>query len=186
MYTILILNQKGGVGKTTIADELAFALERRGYDVGFQNLDNQGGAVHQASLIDGTEDYVVIDTPGTLSKDCAKWCKAADVVLMPTHASNLDLVPLLRCWDIAADSGMRGKRAVVVNKYDPRRRADQDFIRFLQNAEMPVWAEIPQATAFVQANAYAESVYDIDPSGKAAGAIEKLADRIEKELRNGD
>ena len=29
MYTILMLNQKGGVGKTTIADELSFALERR-------------------------------------------------------------------------------------------------------------------------------------------------------------
>lgn len=35
MYTILMLNQKGGVGKTTIADELSFALERRGKTVAF-------------------------------------------------------------------------------------------------------------------------------------------------------
>ena len=28
MKTVLVCNQKGGVGKTLIADELAFALER--------------------------------------------------------------------------------------------------------------------------------------------------------------
>lgn len=184
MYTILILNQKGGVGKTTIADELAFAFERKGYDVCFQNLDNQGGAVHAPSMIDGSEDFVIIDTPGALSKDFSKWCKAADVVLMPTHASNLDLVPLLRCWDIAKDSGTKAKLAVVVNEYDGRRRADQDFMRFLRNAEMPVWAELPQATAFVQANAYQQSVYDIDAHSKATLAIECLAERIERELGN--
>lgn len=43
MYTILMLNQKGGVGKTTIADELSFALERRGKTVAFVTTDPQGG-----------------------------------------------------------------------------------------------------------------------------------------------
>ena len=41
---ILLVNQKGGVGKTTFADEIAWGLERRGHKVGFGNLDPQGGA----------------------------------------------------------------------------------------------------------------------------------------------
>lgn len=184
MNNILIINQKGGVGKTTIADELAFALERRGYNVVFQNLDNQGGAVHQPSMADGSEDYAVIDTPGSLNKDLSKWAKAADVVLMPTHASNLDLIPLLRCWDIVRDSGTKAKLAIIVNEYDERRRADRDFMKFIRNAEMPVWACIPQATAFVQANAFAQSVYDIDANSKATKAIEELTDRVVKETDN--
>lgn len=184
MYNILIINQKGGVGKTTLADELAFALERRDYEVVFQNLDNQGGATHTSTLADGTEDFAVIDTPGALNKDLSKWVRAADVVLMPTHASNLDLIPLLRCWDIVKDSGGGVKVAVIVNEYDDRRRADQDFMKFLKNAEMPVWACIPQATAFVQANAFAQSVYDINPKSKATQAIETLTDRVLKELEN--
>ena len=47
MYTVLFLNQKGGVGKTTLADELAFALERRGMSVAFVSTDPQGGSVHE-------------------------------------------------------------------------------------------------------------------------------------------
>lgn len=39
MFTILFLNQKGGVGKTTLADELAFALERRGSTVAFVSTE---------------------------------------------------------------------------------------------------------------------------------------------------
>ena len=44
---IAVANQKGGVGKTTFADEIAWGLERRGVKVGFGNLDRQGGGVLQ-------------------------------------------------------------------------------------------------------------------------------------------
>ena len=69
MYTILMLNQKGGVGKTTIADELSFALERRGKTVAFVTTDPQGGSVHE--VCDDPDfaeecDFQVVDTAGVL------------------------------------------------------------------------------------------------------------------------
>jgi chromosome partitioning protein len=75
MYTILMLNQKGGVGKTTIADELSFALERRGKTVAFVTTDPQGGSVHE--ICDDPDfaeecDFQVVDTAGVLVGGAAR------------------------------------------------------------------------------------------------------------------
>lgn len=67
MLTILIANQKGGVGKTTIADELAFELERRGASVSFISTDPQGGSVHETDDGDEERDWRIVDTPGVLA-----------------------------------------------------------------------------------------------------------------------
>ena len=40
MKNILVCNQKGGVGKSLIADELAFSFERSGIPVSFFDLDS--------------------------------------------------------------------------------------------------------------------------------------------------
>ena len=42
MKTILVCNQKGGVGKSLCADEIAFSFERSGIPVSFYDLDTQG------------------------------------------------------------------------------------------------------------------------------------------------
>lgn len=48
MYNILVCNQKGGVGKSLIADELAFSFERSGIPLNFYDLDSQGGTIHRS------------------------------------------------------------------------------------------------------------------------------------------
>ena len=83
MLTILIANQKGGVGKTTIADELAFELERRGASVSFISTDPQGGSVHETDDGDKERDWRIVDTPGVLADALPEWCEAADMVLVP-------------------------------------------------------------------------------------------------------
>lgn len=55
MKTILVCNQKGGVGKSLCADEIAFSFERSGIPVSFYDLDTQGGTLHETHEADGAQ-----------------------------------------------------------------------------------------------------------------------------------
>ena len=59
MKTILVCNQKGGVGKSLVADEIAFSFERSGIPVSFYDLDAQGGTLHRTQEADGAQVAVV-------------------------------------------------------------------------------------------------------------------------------
>ena len=120
MYTILMLNQKGGVGKTTIADELSFALERRGKTVAFVTTDPQGGSVHEVcNDPDFAEecDFQVVDTAGVLVGGVNDWCRAANLILVPMLPSTRDMEPTLRTLDIVRESGTGAKAYVIVNNF---------------------------------------------------------------------
>ena len=113
MYTIAILNQKGGSGKTTIATNLAHALHKSGSAVLLVDSDpqgsardwnaaNEGGILPVVGLdretlaidlkaIKGGYDYAVIDGAPQLTKLAAAAVKAADVVLIPVQPSPYDI-----------------------------------------------------------------------------------------------
>lgn len=55
MKNILIINRKGGVGKTLVADELAFALEAKNVPYCFYDLDGQGGTLHEPVEMDNAD-----------------------------------------------------------------------------------------------------------------------------------
>lgn len=182
MKTILIANQKGGVGKTTVADELAFALEHLGYSVVFTNLDPQGGTVHEPTAPNGTEDFQIVDTPGSLNQDFVRWCENADLVLFPTLPSERDKAPLERCYTLLKRAKIPfSKTGVVVNRLDLRREVDREFIKFLENEGYPVWGTLPTATAFSKSAEKHTSVFDLYPKSKATIAITELAKRVTKE-----
>ena len=85
MITIAISSQKGGVGKTTVAINLAHAFARSGRRTVLVDADPQGSVglslTRQSRLLDGFYDF--IDDQGK---------RAADLVV-PTRLETLSLIP---------------------------------------------------------------------------------------------
>ena len=165
MKTILVCNQKGGVGKSLVADEIAFSFERSGIPVSFYDLDTHGGTLP------------VVDTPGALQEGLADWLKEADVVVIPARTTSRDIEPLMRMRKAVFKNG-RAKIVYVMNGWN-RFKASRDFMEWFEGlAGDQTVATLPQSEAFVQAGAAGKSVVEFDRRGKAAKATLALVGTV--------
>ena len=124
--TILVTNQKGGVGKTWIADELCFMCENSDMPYTFRDYDMQGGSNHQPVESDDPA-LVIIDTPGALQENLNSWIKAADLIIVPTLMTKVCIEPLERMLEILKPWQRMGKEVVVVLNQWNRFTACADF-----------------------------------------------------------
>ena len=53
---ILFINEKGGVGKTTLVDEMCFEAEAKGIPYSLHNLDPQGTLLHEPHNFSDVDD----------------------------------------------------------------------------------------------------------------------------------
>lgn len=167
---ILVLNRKGGSGKTTIADELMFSLERSNISSAFVDLDEQQTSIHEDSSA-GKEnaDVWVIDTPGALSNHIENWIADADVVVVPTNPSARDIPMLLETLENVRTYGRNVHLVIVINRFT-RYTASQQFLDVVQKVreEGEIITTIPQSEVFQKAFIHHRSVIDEAPKSVAA------------------
>lgn len=167
---ILIYNRKGGVGKTLVADELLFSLERSGTPHAFIDLDDQGSSIHADTTADSeAADVVIVDTPGAFSKEVQTWMEDADVIVIPVSASGRDIVQMAAALEAARLYAPDTPRVIVANKFN-KFKAAQEFMQALAELQQEgeTLVTLPAAEAFQNGYLEDRSVVDLAPKSAAA------------------
>jgi chromosome partitioning protein len=199
---IALAQRKGGVGKTTLAVNLAGELCRRGLDVGLVDADPQRSAclwgelghlafdVHELCVRESVSQWAqaVRDLPHThVVMDCAPHdrilgaaCALASLVIVPCTPSGLDLEAAAQTLSIV--NAVRHRRRsdlnviLVPNRVDSRTLEGRQIVAEMASFGEPVGPAIGSRSGFVRAFSSGLSICDFDQHGLAAGEITRLCD----------
>ena len=186
MKTILVASSKGGVGKTTVATQLAAQAAIEGLNTVLVDADPQGSSTRWAERradlpsavlpVDGTrkawqkrvpEDAqrVVIDAPaGAMTGELEPYLDIADAMVVPVPPSALDIeatVPFLNA--LAKHPRVRKGElpiALVGNKLKPWTNASQQAMDILRQWGVPLVAELRDSQSYVLLTGLGRSLFD--------------------------
>ncbi len=205
MYTVAILSQKGGTGKTTLTLHLAVAAERAGQSAAVIDLDPQASAAEWKDSRSAETPVVVpvpstrlpraleaaraggatltlIDTAPHATDVALAAAEAADLILIPCRAGILDLRAI---GTTARAVKLAGKRAFVVLNAMPSRApyvlADARSAVAVHGLEVaPITMQ--QRAAYAHALTAGQTAQEYEPTGKAADEMSQLYAWLNREL----
>jgi chromosome partitioning protein len=194
MYTVALIAQKGGTGKTTIAIGLAVAAEQAGKTALIVDLDPQSSACNwkdrrpdETPIVTDSQpprlagllstareqgvDFVIIDTPARLEQSALAAAKCADLILIPCRASPEDLQTIPSTQEIIRLAGNKPSFAIL-NALPPSGHRHEQARKFFEAVGISVCpATIGNRVAFGDASTLGKAPQEHDPHGKAGEEI---------------
>jgi chromosome partitioning protein len=201
---ISFVNQKGGVGKTTSAINIAASLKRKNYKVGFIDADPQGSAtqwhavennsafevMHHPEPLAREEiqelsekyDYLVIDAPPAIGRITKSILAVADLSIIPLSPSSLDFWSCKGTLEIVEEARQENPELdvkILINRRIPGTRIGRQARDSLAEFNLDILdSELCQRVAFIDAMTSGVSVMQYAPGSKAADEVENLCDEI--------
>ena len=194
MRSILVLNSKGGTGKTTLATNLAAYYALLEYNVALVDYDMQKSALDWLDTrpedcayihgVDGTRpgtriprnmDYVFMDAPAASHGEAmVRLLRKAQTCVIPVVPSALDLNAAVRFLDRLVRLGRVLNRKVrvgtVANRVRENSIGHEELQRFLRSVRLPNRRRLPFVAALRSTQSYVHaaeqglSIWELPPS----------------------
>jgi chromosome partitioning protein len=201
---VSLINQKGGVGKTTAAVNLASGLAEAGNRILVVDADPQGSVVQWQSIADGAEfevlhlpspqlskelktvsrryDHIVVDSPPAIEDITRAAIEVSNLAIIPIAPSPLDI------WsskETIAQVNSLGKKyrklnaKILIYRKIPGTRLGKEAREAMGSYDLDILAtEISQRIVFVEAMIAGLSVLKYAPKSIAANEIRSLCVEI--------
>ena len=211
MKTIVVANQKGGSGKSTVTVHLAAAAERAGDGpVVISDTDPQGTAAdwfnqrkkagidtprysplalddlgtRVQALGDAGASYLFIDTAPSIGAVNADLFALADLVLIPLNPTPADLRALVKGLPLVRQSGKPFH--FILSRVRPNLKNNDGAAVALDALGLVLATRMHERVIYAETFAHGKTALEIDPKGIAAQEVASLWSGLKEKLGNGN
>ncbi len=206
---VAVLNQKGGAGKTTIATNLAHALQMDGHKVLLVDSDPQGSARDWNAASDGAivkvvgmdratlakdiqsvvdnHDFIIIDGAPQIADLAIAAIKCADMVLIPVQPSPYDiwacedLVEIIKARQEITNG--KPKAAFIISRVIKNTQLGKEIREALEGYGLPVFKNYTtQRVVYAKSAATGSTVLSNDTKEDASNEIRAIAKELKEFL----